>query len=232
MKLARNIIESSTGAICYLKRNRRFPVKPGQIVKLNLGAGLAVCKGWINIDGSLNALIASWPLSIHRFLYRFTGANRYYSLQEYCRILAENEFLHHDLSYGIPFEDGSVDYVYSSHFLEHLFRQDAARLLKESFRVLRYGGAIRICVPDLAHAVSMYNSGQKEKMLENYFFVNDLDSYMARHKYMYDFEIISGLLREAGFSNIAKRAFQSGEVPDLNILDNRSEETLFVEALK
>ena len=48
-----------------------------------------------------------------------------------------------------PTDDSTVDFVYSSHFLEHLYRADAQRILRESFRVLKLGGTIRISVPDL-----------------------------------------------------------------------------------
>ena len=233
MSFFRTIIDVSTKVLCFFKRNRR--ITPGTVnrsIKINLGCGLAVAKGWLNIDGSLNAMVASWPDIAHKILYRFSGANRYYSLSEYSRLLDENEFIHHDLAYGIPFGDNTVDFVYSSHFLEHLFRKDALILLKESYRVLKPGGIVRVCVPDLQYAVSLYNSGNAEQMLEKYFFVDDLDSFMARHKYMYDFELLKKRLIEAGFSNVVRHCFREGATPDLVALDNRAEETLFVEAQK
>jgi len=202
------------------------------VVKLNLGCGLAVAKGWINVDGSLNALAASWPRSVHQLLYRVSGANRYYTCEEYCALLEEHQFIHHDLAYGIPFVDESVNSVYSSHFLEHLHRQDALHLLQESFRVLKHGGVIRICVPDLAYAISLYTWGEKEKMLNDYFFVEDKESYYARHKYMYDFDLLSTIMKQVGFRNIRRCAYRQGATPDLEVLDNRLEETLYVEAVK
>ena len=53
-----------------------------------------------------------------------------------------------DLRRGIPYPDNSVDVVYHSHFLEHLDRDVAPGLLRESLRVLRPGGIHRIVVPD------------------------------------------------------------------------------------
>src|SRR4051794_8321239 len=43
----------------------------------------------------------------------------------------------------------SVDAVYSSHNLEHLFRHEVPVALREFFRVLRPGGVAVIVVPDL-----------------------------------------------------------------------------------
>ena len=232
MSLARRLLDSFTLTIGYLKRNRRagVPVVEGQPIKINLGCGLAVCKGWINIDGSPNALIATWPKALHRLCYRLTGANRYYSESEYCRLLGDHHFMHHDLAYGIPLHDQSVDYVYSSHFLEHLYKGDAERLIRESYRVLRHGGILRICVPDLEYALSLYARGEKEKMLLSYFFVEDKESHYARHKYMYDFSMLKALLEQIGFTNVVRCVYRQGGTPDLDILDNRPEETLFVEA--
>lgn len=235
MSLVRSLIDLSTTTIGRMSRGKRVvPGKDSQdgLIKINLGCGLAVARGWTNIDASLNALVASWPKWIHKLLYRLSGSNRYYSLEQYCDLLENHVFIHHDLSNSIPLKDGTADFVYSSHFLEHLFKQDALRLLKESHRVLKSGGIVRVCVPDLAYAVSLYVNGEREKMLENYFFVEDKDSFLARHKYMYDFELLKLLLEEAGFSQVVRCAYQEGQTPDLQLLDNRPEETLFVEATK
>ena len=49
---------------------------------------------------------------------------------------------------------------------------------------------------------------------------------------MYDFDLLRDLLRVAGFDEVARRAFREGVVSDIETLDNRPEETLFVEARK
>jgi len=236
MSFVRFFIEWITATLGWLKQWRRIDITgASDEVKVNLGCGLAVASGWINVDGSLNALIAGGPSFVHRVLYHLTGANRYYSCQEYCDLLGENRFVHHDLSKGLPFVDDVVDVVYSSHFLEHLYREDAEYLLRESWRVLHSGGRIRVCIPDLAYAVSLYqdqNNKNKVKMLENYFFVQDKASYYAVHKYMYDFDLLRLKLEEAGFINIERCSYQHGQIPDLEKLDNRAEDTLFVEAQK
>ena len=62
----------------------------------------------------------------------------------------------HDLRTGLPVADDVADVVYSSHVLEHFERPQAARLLAESFRVLRPAGIIRVVVPDLELLVRHY----------------------------------------------------------------------------
>jgi SAM-dependent methyltransferase len=230
----RSFSDGTTLLIGRVRQSRKvaIPQTLRKQVKVNLGCGLAIAPDWINIDGSLNALIAPLPNIFHTIAYRLTGANRYYSQKEYCELLQNNYFIHHNLSHSIPLPNNSVDFIFTSHFLEHLYLSDAKNLLNECFRVLKIGGVIRISVPDLAYAVSMYGAGKKKEMLEQYFFVEDDDSYYARHKYMYDFEILKDKLEAAKFQNIYRQTYQVGLTPDINILDNRPEDSLYVEAMK
>lgn len=214
-----------------LKRRRRLSLPTGNaLIKVNIGCGLAVAPGWINIDGSLNAFISTFPTFLHRIAYRFSGANQYYTEADYCRILGTHRFIHHDLAYGLPITTGVVDFLYTSHFIEHLFRKDAETLLKEIYRALKPGGTVRISVPDLEYALSLYTKGEKDKMLSSYFFVDSDESYYACHKYMYDYLMLEEAMKQTGFQNICRCNFREGCTPDIEILDNRSEESLFVEA--
>lgn len=231
--MLRGLIDFAINVLGKIKRNRK--VSPPSdvcdgLVKINLGCGLRVASGWLNIDGSLNALIASWPNWTHRLVYRFSGSHNYYSLDEYCGILENHMFLYHDLSISLPLHEDSVDFIYSSHFFEHLFKDDAAMLLKLCARALKPGGTIRISIPDLAYAVSLYGLGKKTEMLDDYFFVEGKGSYLARHKYMYDFDLLKVVLERAGFSNITRCEYQKGTTPDIQSLDVYPELSLFVEA--
>jgi ubiquinone/menaquinone biosynthesis C-methylase UbiE len=167
---------------------------------------------------------------IQMFAYRFTGANLVLDSDDYRNRLNGHRFVHHDLTYGIPFPDATVDFVYSSHFLEHLNRPAGIRLLRDCYRVLRPGGAIRICVPDLEKAVQFYLAGDKSRFL-GYFFTDERTD-LHRHRFMYDFESLRDALQEAGFVEVTKCQFRGGGTPDLDVLDNRSDETLFVEGVR
>jgi SAM-dependent methyltransferase len=233
--MLRAFIDSGISLLGKLKRNRTVvataDIRDGK-VKINLGCGLRVAKGWLNIDGSLNALIASWPNWMHKFIYRLTGSSKYYSIEQYCDILGGHDFLYHDLSLSLPLQNDSVDFIYSSHFFEHLFKDDAENLLKSCANALKPGGTIRISIPDLAYAVSLYGLGKKAEMLDDYFFVEGKGSYLARHKYMYDFELIKAVLERAGFSKITRCEYQQGITPDIKMLDIYPEVSLFVEAIR
>src|SRR5581483_7471956 len=51
-----------------------------------------------------------------------------------------------------PVATGSVDAVWSSHNLEHLYRHEVPRALAEFLRVLRPGGLLLLTLPDLQKA--------------------------------------------------------------------------------
>ncbi|MBK2110243.1 class I SAM-dependent methyltransferase [Francisella tularensis] len=57
---------------------------------------------------------------------------------------------------GLPFKTNYIDVIYSSHFLEHLNQDQADFVLKESFRVLKENGIIRLVVPDLENVCQEY----------------------------------------------------------------------------
>ena len=48
----------------------------------------------------------------------------------------------------LPFEDASMDFIFSEHFFEHLFYDESIALLKECRRILKPNGVIRTVVPD------------------------------------------------------------------------------------
>jgi SAM-dependent methyltransferase len=171
--MLRTLIDKSTAGLCALKKNRKLnPLPHKGAVKVNLGRGLSIAAGWININGSLNAPAAALPGIFKKTAYLFSGARNYYSYKKYRKILDSNRFIHHNLEYRIPLTDDCADFIYSSHFLEHLPKDTGAFFVREAFRILKTGGRVRIVVPDLECALRFYEKGLKNKMLDDLFFVD------------------------------------------------------------
>jgi Methyltransferase domain len=55
----------------------------------------------------------------------------------------------YDISRNLPYADAEFDVCYSSHLLEHLAQQEAAKFIAECYRILKPSGIIRVVVPDL-----------------------------------------------------------------------------------
>jgi predicted SAM-dependent methyltransferase len=227
--MKRALITAISNFLARSNRNNRIAILKDSITKVNIGCGLSVAPGWLNVDASLNAWIASKPRWMHRLSYKFSGANRFYSESVYCETLANNRFIFHDIKFGLPFRDQAVDFIFSSHFLEHLDKRRGRKLLAECRRVLKESGVLRIGVPDLEYAWELYRRGEKELMLHDFFFTGT-DTDFSQHRSAYDFELLSKVLAEVGFREIRRVAFRQGVTPDIELLDNRPEYTLFVEA--
>lgn len=229
-EILRRCVDKTNLLIGWAKKRRRLRLN-GSLVKVNAGSSLCVTAGWINLDGSPHVLFAGWPPPFLRLLYMVSDARNWCGDQElYLKQLKGHFFLHHNLEYGLPFSDESVDFMYSSHVLEHFYPYVAEHVLRDAYRVLKNGGRLRVCVPDLKHAYELYGQGHKEKAL-SYFFEQGHGEF-NRHRYMYDFELLAALLGKVGFRSIERCAYQQGLVPDLDRLDNRPEDTLYVECVK
>jgi len=61
-----------------------------------------------------------------------------------------------DVRKGLPFDDGSVDLLYSEHFIEHLSLDEARFYFKECRRVLKRGGVVRTATIDLPYVLERY----------------------------------------------------------------------------
>ena len=70
---------------------------------------------------------------------------------------SENKYVKRvNLLSGFPFPENSFKAVYSSHVLEHFNPTQGKFLIKESLRILKKGGVLRIVVPDLEGSCREY----------------------------------------------------------------------------
>ncbi len=144
----------------------RFRREHGE-VRINLGSNKAGIEGWINIDNHIGLRIGS-----SRFLRALVLAALKTGIVKYrpgdVIITPPPNLMIVDLTKcRLPFKDESVDFVYTSHFLEHLPRYKTVQLLKEVNRVLRKGGTIRIIVPDLETLAREYVLYKDKKRSRN-----------------------------------------------------------------
>src|SRR5438067_2154304 len=115
---------------------------------LNLGCGDTTPDGWINCDSSWNAQISKWPI-LHDILVWMNVASR-------ARWPLNVRYMR--LGRRFPWPSAGVDVVYASHVFEHLDLETRHNFMKESYRVLKPGGILRIVVPDLFYHAKKYVS--------------------------------------------------------------------------
>ncbi|NPC54145.1 class I SAM-dependent methyltransferase [Caenimonas soli] len=133
-----------------------------------------------------------------------------------------------DATKPFPFEEGTFDYIYSEHMIEHIPWREGLFMLRECRRVLKPGGVLRVATPDLKVLLDLY-AGPHKPVEERYIhwitdtFLDGVKVYKPSfvinnafhnwgHQFLYDAELLAMALREAGFTDI--RQWPTGESDD------------------
>lgn len=93
-----------------------------------------------------------------------------------------------DITKPLPIADGTVDKILIEHCLEHVSGPTGFRFLQEAYRILKPGGVLRICVPELERL---------DKAAAIDIIVNH------GHEVVFDFKVLSQMLYCAGFAKDA-----------------------------
>jgi predicted SAM-dependent methyltransferase len=141
-----------------------------------------------------------------------------------------------DATQRFPFSDGTFQYVYTEHMIEHVPYEKGAYMLRECHRVLRNGGVIRAITPDLAAITGLYSgdlSADQEKYLSwfcqtfvpqecppNATSAINAMFRMWGHQFIYDEQTLADAMRAAGFSSITRWLVGNSDHTDLRNLGN------------
>lgn len=216
-------------------------------ILINHGCGSVRPLGWDNTDSSLNAFFQKIPI-LGKLMSKYFGTVSYNS----------HDVVYMNLNRKWKYNSMSVDVVYASHLFEHLDTESAALFLKESFRVLRTNGVIRLVIPDLYQisqkylnefnsseisdpskdflwAINMHIDGQYKGVGFIKKLIARLQRYPHQHKYMYDSKSMKLLLEEYGFVDIRFDIYGKSEYLD-KIIDvegtKESYLSVYIEAKK
>ena len=208
-------------------------MKP-ELVKLNLGCGSQIFAGWTNVDYALGARWMKNPLLrlVSKKLALFA-------------IDWDERIFIHDLTKPFPWQDDSVDIIYSSHTLEHLTKAEGIHFLRECHRVLNPSGVIRIVVPNLAQFVADYKAGviAADEFVELLGVLyekkaNPVKNFLAPmvqypHRCMYDTPTLVRIMTALGFDVMGCQPFDSAIADIATIeLPDRTENAVVVEGKK
>jgi predicted SAM-dependent methyltransferase len=130
-----------------------------------------------------------------------------------------------DAKKPFPFEDGTFDYVFSEHLIEHLTYDDGMFMIRECYRVLKPGGRIRISTPDLQVLLGLYTPSKSEVQQKYIRWVIDMITlqkgrysecfvvnYAFRkwgHQFLYDRTTLRNTMEEVGFVQVT--SYRPGE---------------------
>ena len=146
-----------------------------------------------------------------------------------------------DIRDGIPLDDASLDYIVSVHALPMISFPDLVPVLEELRRLLKPGGVLRLCLPDVERGIRAYLDGNRDYFLVPDDDVRSLGGKFVVHMLWYGYSVtmftedfVHELLEKARFSRVVPCRFRETHSPwpEIVELDNREDESLFVEAVK
>jgi predicted SAM-dependent methyltransferase len=141
-----------------------------------------------------------------------------------------------DATQRFPFGDGTFQYVYTEHMIEHVPYPQGIYMLRECHRVMRNGGVIRVITPDLAAMMRLYGgdlSADQKKYLSWFCqtfvpaeyppgAVSTINAMFRLwgHQFIYDEATLADAMRAAGFSSVTRWSLGESDHSDLQDLGN------------
>lgn len=179
---------------------------------LNVGSGNNLLEDFANIDCNYLVFFAPFYPMLRPLLK--TPARTW--IEQYQKLKQHRLFVFANCAKPLHLPPGSVDHILASHFLEHLFYQDAIQVLKGFYVILKQGGTLHLIVPDLESRAKQYLEQVGDPKAADVFvdslgyhrptmpsFPNRLlyatGIFVANHHWMYDQYSFAALLREQGF---------------------------------
>jgi len=124
-----------------------------------------------------------------------------------------------DATRMFPFANGTFDYIFSEHMIEHISYVSGCAMLAECHRVLKKNGKIRISTPDLRFLIDLY--GDSKSPLQKEYIKWATDSFIGApycddtfvinnfvrdwgHLFIYDEKTLRSSLERAGFTTVVR----------------------------
>jgi predicted SAM-dependent methyltransferase len=165
------------------------------------------------------------------------------------------DVLYLDCTKPFPFANGTFDFAFCEHFIEHIDVRGAAICFSEVFRCLKPGGVFRLATPDLNQYVKLFaasHSPEQSRFLEQTQLVYGLSRinaclalnavmYNWGHRFLYTSDELIEALGRAGFSLVRTAKVGESEHEALRGIEKHAHfygdemnrfETMVVEAAK
>lgn len=146
-----------------------------------------------------------------------------------------------DASKRTVFADGTFQYIFGEHVIEHLNYEDGLSFLEEAHRILAPGGRIRMVTPNLKQFVAMFDGSDPERRKavadyvprklaihkwpntpDNLCFILNYELRSWGHEFVYTPEMLRAHFQAAGFKDIRQYAAGESEDAVLKTVDARS----------
>lgn len=148
-----------------------------------------------------------------------------------------------DAGNEFPFENNIFNYIYSEHLFEHLNVSQQLNMFKESYRVLKKGGVMRVATPSMDFLFKLYKDDQSEesktylewainhsptltvvkneiedKSYYNCYVINNFFKAWG-HQMIHDLSSLKAMAQQCGFATVRSSEVGKSEIPDLNNIE-------------
>jgi hypothetical protein len=176
---------------------------------IHFGCGLCAPVEWSNYDSSPTLQLEKLPL-----VGALVPAGPYGRFPK--------NVLYGDIVKGLPVAPATAELVYCSHVLEHLSLADLRTALRNCRRMLQEGGVFRLVLPDVEYMIEQYRNDVSEqaaiRLMEHTLLGcpkrdRGLRGFVrswlgnSRHLWMWDYKSLAAELRDAGFHNVRRAAY-------------------------
>jgi predicted SAM-dependent methyltransferase len=148
-------------------------------------------------------------------------------------------------------QPNSVQVVYSSHLLEHLYYNQCEQLLQKLHYSMIEGGIIRLALPDydafIRKFIKTFESNpliamqEFEGSLLSHPLIkpsirtklwNQITGNLHIHRWHPNFAVVQEMLLKIGFTSIERCQYRESSLEEINHLENREFMTFYIEAKK
>ncbi|MCL4752375.1 MAG: methyltransferase domain-containing protein [Myxococcales bacterium] len=193
---------------------------------LNVASSHVTLPGFVNVDNGVFFRLAH----VYPALAHAPGLPHRETLELYWNGITDRTTLFADCRRRLPFPDGSVDHILCSHFLEHVYPDEADTILAGFFSVLKPGGTLHVIVPDLKEAVDRYTreygseraaGGLVEETLLSlplapgrvFRLLEATGGFGLQHRWMYDLPALEAKVKARGFQLVSGQGSPSADFP-------------------
>lgn len=135
-----------------------------------------------------------------------------------------------DITKPLPFEAGRFNGIFTEHCLEHVSFDECVAVFADFKRLLAPGGTLRLLLPDAGKYLDLYQRYQAGERVEFPYIDASAEQDLAEdsrfgftpmmavnrifrgygHRFAYDVETVTAMLRHCGFHSIERRGFREG----------------------
>lgn len=180
-------------------------------IYLNVASSIYFVDGFINLDKSIFIKLAKYyPIIKYIIPQKYLE-----TILKYREGLNKGLLVEQDCRKKLKFPDNSIDHILCSHFLEHVYPDEAEKILSDFKRVLKPGGTLHLILPDLKYLVDKYTETNSPEAADDfirntiltkdkrpsfkYRILEFIGSYGLQHYWMYDKNSMSIRLNTCGF---------------------------------